>query len=283
MPDAEIILSTWEGVGTEGLDFDELVLSKDPGYIRMENGWTTNVNRQIVSTRNGLSKASRLYAVKIRTDTIITGTGFLDILRVAPERLPEWAIFSERILILDKYTRDPSLFPFLHHPSDIFQFGLTKDLIQLWSPLLTNPDIIQPWSENNPKPFLTPMDDNIFCNKYIDEQYIWLQCCRRQHPEADLGYAWQMRLKQILISESLLTANFKIASSEEIGLQLRDRFLKNDSLLFTSYYKSSDWDRLTALYQSNGNFLRQHFRAFKVILGGWKAILLATIQRLSVR
>jgi len=53
------------------LNFDTLVLSHDPGAtIRTQGGLLpNNVNRQIVSTRNGLQKASGKYAVKIRTDT----------------------------------------------------------------------------------------------------------------------------------------------------------------------------------------------------------------------
>ena len=73
LPDAELILSTWKGSQIDGLDCDVLLLNDDPGAI---NGY--NVNRQIVSTRNGLQKATRTYAVKLRTDMQLTGTGFID-------------------------------------------------------------------------------------------------------------------------------------------------------------------------------------------------------------
>ena len=74
LPDAELILSTWKGSNVDGLDCDVLLLNDDPGAINGRN----NVNRQIVSTRNGLQKATRTYAVKLRTDMQLTGTGFID-------------------------------------------------------------------------------------------------------------------------------------------------------------------------------------------------------------
>src|SRR4029077_10044080 len=61
-PEAEVILSTWQGTSVDALSFDKVVFSEDPG------NWNTarpgaalkldNTNRQIVSTRNGLREAS---------------------------------------------------------------------------------------------------------------------------------------------------------------------------------------------------------------------------------
>src|SRR4051794_20971310 len=68
-PGAEIILSTWKDANVDGLDFDILVRSEDPGAwnaFRPESGEVKldNTNRQIVSTRNGLYQATRKYAAK---------------------------------------------------------------------------------------------------------------------------------------------------------------------------------------------------------------------------
>ena len=287
IPEAEIILSTWEGVNVEGLDYDKLVISKDPGYLRTDTGWTTNLNRQIVSTRNGLANASRPFSAKIRTDTIITGSGFLNIPRNAAERLPQWAIFSERILILERFSRDPALAPLLHHPSDIFQFGKTKDLIQLWDSLLADINEHQHWKPDGSRPFITPFSDmmryNNFSSKYYDDQYIWLQCCRRSHHVVNLNYAWESSLEQILISESLLTANFKVCNSNEAGLRLPDRLEEKGKFLSKNCYKSQDWDRLTAIYQTDRNIIGQKFRVYKVLFAIWKHLILATTQRLLVK
>ena len=54
LPEAEIILSTWEGCDVEGLDYDNLLLNKDPGTSDLIRKYPfehpNNVNRQIVST-----------------------------------------------------------------------------------------------------------------------------------------------------------------------------------------------------------------------------------------
>ncbi|MFN3393310.1 MAG: WavE lipopolysaccharide synthesis family protein, partial [Candidatus Thermochlorobacter sp.] len=62
-PGAEIILSTWKGSNVDGLDYDVVVFNDDPGSAMSRNR-PYNVNRQIVSTKNGLAKASRKYALK---------------------------------------------------------------------------------------------------------------------------------------------------------------------------------------------------------------------------
>ena len=283
MPEAEIILSTWEGVDVAGLDFDQIVISKDPGYFRLDTGWTTNLNRQIVSTRNGLARASRPFVAKIRTDTLITDAGFLDVSRDPVERLAQWSIFTERILILESSSRNPALVPLLHHPSDLFQFGKTSDLIQWWDCLLAEVDRAHRWRKHESKPIITPFSYpgyyKNFCSRYYDEQYIWLECCRRHHLEVDLDYAWQARPQQILISESLLTANFKVVSNEEAGVRLPDR---KTPQLAGNCYKSKDWDCLTALYQSPHNFFGKNVRIWKVYFGSWRYLMLATTQRLLI-
>ena len=78
LPEAEIILSTWEGTDTSNLDYDIILLNKDPGaHVFDCNGRVQNQNRQIVSTKNGIKKASRKYVLKIRSDMQIQGTKFL--------------------------------------------------------------------------------------------------------------------------------------------------------------------------------------------------------------
>src|ERR1700722_6259048 len=77
LPGAEVILSTWEGADVSDLDFDVLVKSQDPGPQFRPDGVFFNLNRQIVSTLGGLKKVTRLYAVKMRSDSQLTHIGFL--------------------------------------------------------------------------------------------------------------------------------------------------------------------------------------------------------------
>jgi len=110
-PGAEIVLSTWESADVNDLDYDVLVTSPDPGaYNVMLPGTVTvmgNGNRQIVSTRNGLLKASRKYVVKLRNDIVFSGDKWLDMWDRFPERFPEWRMFRERVIIGSWYARNP--------------------------------------------------------------------------------------------------------------------------------------------------------------------------------
>jgi hypothetical protein len=81
LPKAEVILSTWENSNVEGLSFDKVVFSKDPGGVLLgeykNKKYYDNLNRQIVSTRVGLAQATRQFCIKFRTDMFFTSTGFL--------------------------------------------------------------------------------------------------------------------------------------------------------------------------------------------------------------
>ena len=93
---AEIILSTYHGSDVTGLSFDILVESEDPGATAYYDGPSrvNNVNRQIVTTRAGLSRATRPYALKIRSDLLLEGNGFLRQFGKYPQRAGEWKLLT---------------------------------------------------------------------------------------------------------------------------------------------------------------------------------------------
>lgn len=75
-PGSSIIISTWEGQPAEDLDSELTIYSKDPGpnivhYTRKDEAVFENMNRQIVSTSNGLKKVNTKYAVKFRSDNLL--------------------------------------------------------------------------------------------------------------------------------------------------------------------------------------------------------------------
>ncbi len=89
-PRSRIILSSWEGQHVAGLDFDELVLSPDPGpvILRGPEGplWKENLNRQLVSTRNGLRQVKTRRDCKLRSDMRLLGRDFAEIDQKYPLR-----------------------------------------------------------------------------------------------------------------------------------------------------------------------------------------------------
>ena len=140
LPGAEIILSTWEGTNVEGLDYDQVLLNKDPGgydYWNQEYTIKGNTNRQIYSTIQGLRTAKGKYAAKVRTDFVFESAGFISWFNKYPARNDEYSFFESKVICCDNFSRDPRYqhrLRFLRlvlHPSDFFFFGYKDDLIKI--------------------------------------------------------------------------------------------------------------------------------------------------------
>lgn len=178
-PSSEIILSTWEGSDTTGLEFDKVVFCKDPGAISANNeGTLNNLNRQIVSSHEGLKVATRKYALKTRSDIIFKNGNILSELGKFSSRNSKWAFFKHRILTSAVYSRriffrrgvkSIALF----HPSDIIYVGHTEDVASLFNiPLAEEPNFSR-YFENHPEERVEPDPYPENTAKMFPEQYIW--------------------------------------------------------------------------------------------------------------
>lgn len=130
LPGAEVILSTWVGSDLTGLHADRVVLSDDPGPAAHFIKPAQNVNRQIVSSANGLRVATRKYSVKLRSDTLIEEPNFLAYLDAFPDRDEQVSLYRGKIVASALGTTDPrTITPYsFFHLSDFFFFGLTEDV-----------------------------------------------------------------------------------------------------------------------------------------------------------
>ena len=147
LPGATIILSTWEGSNDEGLDYDKLLLNKDPGtsgyrenVYKNKSGTKTpnNVNRQIVSTLQGLKEVKTKYAMKIRTDFYLKGNKFLKYFFTLQDydKNYELKLFDKKIIAYLTMPKNSAQLPY--YISDHSFFGQTDDLLKLWDiPLQT--------------------------------------------------------------------------------------------------------------------------------------------------
>ena len=133
-PDAVIVLSTWSNTPIQ--DLDPFTILSNSGKIKLvlsedlETPGVFNVNRQIVSTLNGLNAADgkQTYAIKTRTDQILTNPRLFNSLKTLLEISSEEFDSARRIVISSLNT-----FAFrLYGASDMFQFGNTKDLVKFW-------------------------------------------------------------------------------------------------------------------------------------------------------
>ena len=134
-PDAEYLLSTWEGADESVFShFDKVILNKDPGSVLIDfvTGYPNNILRQVVSAANGLKAASSRYAVKIRTDFSVANAGCIDRWSAFTPADPEMLCFSKPVAIISLGCNDPLRTTGLFHCSDFFYFGLKEDLLLYW-------------------------------------------------------------------------------------------------------------------------------------------------------
>jgi hypothetical protein len=248
LPNAEIILSTWEGTDVSHLGFDKVVFSKDPGAIPFTDlnpSYLNNNNRQIVSTINGLRASSKKYAIKMRGDCLITSTDFMNFLAEYP-RSSKFKFLKQRIVIPTLYSRNPRRIAMLFHPSDIFQVGLLEDLISLWDiPMQPEPETTRgvPASKRILNHSLA---GNFFRMKMGSEQYIWYSCAKKHGLDLELKYFSQLPLSKIRNSEFSVINNFLIADSDQIGVQLPAKLLSQR--FDYDLYTHSEWIKLSNRY-----------------------------------
>lgn len=137
LPNAEIILSTWEGEKFDLVDHDKLVINKPIKSQMMYIIWTNNlrlysVNHQIITTLNGIKQASRKYVLKLRSDLSLSGTEFINFFeryQSVPENeeYKSWKIFNRRIVTLPTFDANKK-YGLCFNVCDWFFFGTKGDV-----------------------------------------------------------------------------------------------------------------------------------------------------------
>jgi hypothetical protein len=245
LPGAEIILSTWAGSDVSGLPFDRLVESDDPGTFRCDSdsrpGFQAfyNANRQIVSSRNGLREAARPYAMKLRSDMVLSGTGFLRFFGRYPVRAAEWRVLEERVVTADWFSRSVRrrvAYPF--HPSDWFHFGLRGDVLRLWDIPLADEEMVR-WYDHHPRP--EGDGDWWLTHRYTVEQHNWLAFLRGHGP-VPFAHKTDAGPEARRLSELTIANNLVVAEVEALNIE----FLKYPMQLahWAALYTHGEWQRL---------------------------------------
>ena len=133
-PDSKIVVSSWIGENVSRIEADKIVLSEDPGgFPGMLNGTDTpnNVNRQIVSTRAGLSAVETKFTVKLRSDLVMTNPRALNVLSGRPVQTDSspYRVLLEHVAVVDFTSIDPKKnSPLIFHPCDWIYGGRTEDI-----------------------------------------------------------------------------------------------------------------------------------------------------------
>ena len=192
LPEAEIILSTWDDNCTTGLDYDILVLNKDPGAVQQNKfkniKFYNNMSRMILSTNSGLEKAERKYTLKLRTDCCLENTNFLNMFDCFPKRIDNYKLFEHRIIastLFSKFAINEhnikTEVPF--HLSDWWFFGLTSDVKKL---LLSSTLPEEPYFSNYFEYPENASKKSVFKKfdwRFAPEQYICYSCFSKYYDD----------------------------------------------------------------------------------------------------
>lgn len=243
LPGATIILSTWEGSNIEGLDYDKLVLNKDPGpsgyrenvYKNPDKKTPSNINRQIVSTINGLKAVETKYAMKLRTDFQMFGNKFLnyfDKFQKTPKD-DSLKIFERKVLCFLMLPEIYSPIPFF--VCDFSFFGLTKDLITLFDiPLQT--DLEAFYFEKN-----KPVDMQLYnyhggcSSRYGPEEYIVFNALSKKKKDIfEIVRDWtDTENNNVELGRQFITTNFIVLEDK----QYQVGGIKKENLLALKNFK----------------------------------------------
>lgn len=244
LPHSRLILSTWRGEDVSGLVADEVILNDDPGALVPNPDFparANNVNRQLVSTSQGLQRATRRYALKLRSDTPVGHTGFLGIDRTQARRHPRWRLFREPILLPRELSLHPAVVPSLYHAHDCVQFGLADDLRDLWgSPLAPEPETSHAFA-GGARPPLVYNNVEGPCVRMAPEQYYVTAFLQRRGIDARLRYVCDCRAAQARAALLFMVNNFTFAALDHIGIQLPQRIVEAPMSQLSA--ESQAWER----------------------------------------
>jgi WavE lipopolysaccharide synthesis len=219
LPGAEVVLSTWEGERELAVPVEKRIESQDPGAPwQIHEEWPANTNRLLRSTVAGLKACTRPYALKLRTDTPVSGTGFLEIFQRYPERAAALRLLRDRIVVINFYCWNPDLRPFgLFSVADTVNFGRTEDLREVWDRPLDEEPANSTWFESHPRPDPDPAPWAGF--RYTPEQLLWLGFVRK-HVEVPFEHFNDVTPTSELVSELSIANNATIVERERFGVEL---------------------------------------------------------------
>lgn len=219
LPGAEVIISTWAGARELQADADVRVESVDPGAPwQVHEEWPSNTNRLLVSTLAGLRASRRPYTLKLRTDTPVSGTGFLKLFGAYPERGSALRLLRERMVVINYYCWNPETSPFgLFGVADTVNFGRTDDLLAVWDRPLDDEPANTTWFLTHSRP--DPEHALLPAFRYAPEQLLWLGFLRK-HLAVPFAHFLDDNPVARLLAQLSAANNLVIAEPERFGVTL---------------------------------------------------------------
>ncbi|WP_213133148.1 WavE lipopolysaccharide synthesis family protein [Citrobacter sp. FP75] len=256
-PKAELIVSTWYDSPESDRQLQEhlaeiqgqLVLSDDPGPLRVQHeGYEhlINVNRLRVSASQGLAKASRPYAIKLRTDTWLYSRRLIGMLKRhvqhsdALNRDERFTVFRSRVINANFFARDArGSLPYLFHPGDILLAGRTEDVRAYFAAPPATEDLFSPCAI-----------PGIWCAwRFVAEQYFWVNAIIQQHGQCAFAGNTHRSAELVALSEQYYLANFLPYSFRQLGLRWPKYWQRYPLRGLFSVYTQRRWFQLYWRYQ----------------------------------
>lgn len=263
LPEAEIILSTWEGSDIGDLDYDKLVLNQDPGAILITKKIFNNMNRQLLSTQNGLKVASKKYVLKLRSDLILSNTNFLKYFDKFQARNEKYKLFERKVLTTTLLTRhkikqEKNFIDIPFHISDWWFFGLKNDLETYFkeTSLAIEPHFTKYFEKEENKNKANPYLGANF--QFAPEQYFAYKCFERNFEDIKMNDASDWDENTIEQSRLAIINNFIILEYKHSGIYLNKyAYSKNEIFSGEQYLGLYHFDHFQNEYKKycDPNFL----------------------------
>lgn len=284
---SQIILSTWEGsdVSRNSGLYDILVLNKDPGAVIFDDkeNKSNNLNRILVSSQNGIAKATRKYVLRLRSDLILKNANLLKLTDDFEVRNSDVSLFKQRIFAYDifsiKYDEKKQIKQrMLFHISDWCHFGLKEDLQELFNvPKVIEPEFSR-YFEFHKKEVNDVHASRIW--KMSPEQYITFENAKKIFKNLNFENYLDINNENISLSEDFIINNFIVYSSQQWGIYpLKKQYknirmnIKNPITYYSNFEQLKDYKKycdnsvklfniewLEMVYENKFyNSLRKHF------------------------
>jgi len=244
-PHSPVILSTWKGSDLSVVEpyNIKVLLNDDPGCMPRgadPGSKPNNVNRQIVSARNGVNAVDTKYALKIRADFLMMSDSFLSEFGRYDKYEESYRVFKQRVLVCMFGTRKAKGFhynlPF--HVSDFCSFGLTDDLQNLYNiPLATHEEFIYHKIHSEIK------QETYAINRYNAEQTIVINFLRKNNKTVWCEYSTDINEDIIDDSNHYIVNNFVPLSFRRYGVvPMKKHLLPSHNMkMYCDYITHREW------------------------------------------
>ena len=245
---ANIIVSTWaSSLQAELINKYsntanvKIITNDDPGQVSGgKETWFNNINRMITSTLNGVRAVRTPYAMKVRADATLDYSAFYS--NANPNNNNSETIIAE--IFANEFIKKsqcirPKLFltkpiimcwsmshaPFFtYYMSDWFQFGLTKDLVDLWDIPLACTEDAEYFKHHHQRSSIFcrygQYISNDFLARWHSEQYVLINFLIKKGHVPLVNHRNDWSLQKLLAGYKVLVSDFGVVDRSSICFKI---------------------------------------------------------------